>query len=71
MKMMSDKKMDMRGGSVKSAPYFPEMPEHRVLAKSGEIRNQKYPDKEQEIHADQNQFVRAANAGANKPDFRH
>ncbi len=71
MKPMSDRKMDMKRGEVKSEPYFPEAPEHRALARSGEIRGFKYPDTEQDVHRDQEQFVRETSSNLPKPDFRH
>jgi len=71
MKSMKDRKMDMRSGGPRSEGFFPEAPEHRALPKVGEIDMFKYPDTEQEVHRDQEQFVREAKRAKAKPDFRH
>jgi len=71
MKPMSDRKMDMRRGEPDSDDFFPESAHRRELPRAGEIRNIKYPDTDQEIHRDQEQFVAASNSGRAKPNFRH
>ena len=71
MKSMHDKKLPMNRGEVDSDGYFPEQPHHKVLAKSGELAGIKYPDTEEQVHSEQQQFVKEANAGKQKPGFRH
>lgn len=71
MKPMSEKKMDMRKGEVMSEPFFPESPEHKPLARAGEIRGFKYPDTEELVHRDQEQFVRDTSSNMPKTGFRH
>jgi len=71
MKPMSEKRMGMGKGEVISEPYFPESPEHKKLARSGEIRGFKYPDTEELVHRDQEQFVKETSANMPKTGFRH
>jgi hypothetical protein len=71
MKPMSDKKMGMGKGGVDSDGYFPSEAQHKKLPRAGEIHCPKYPDTEEEIHRDQEQFVKEANKGKAKPEFRH
>ena len=72
MKAITDKKMDMNKGSVDSDGYFPEEAHHKKLSRVGEIKaNRKYPDTEEEVYADSEQFVREANKNKPKPGFRH
>ena len=69
MKKMSDRKMDMARGEVDSKEFFPEEPHYKKLARPGEIQGFKYPDTEEEIFRDQEQFVRASNSEKQKPEF--
>jgi hypothetical protein len=71
MKPMTERKMDMRNGKPKSAPFFPEEAENRVLPHVGQIREFKYPDTDELVLKDQRQFVTEASKNAPKPDFRH
>lgn len=71
MKMMSDRKMDMKMSGVDSDGYFPSEVKHHKFAKSGELSDHKYPDTEEMIHADQNQFVKEANKAKAKAGYRH
>lgn len=71
MKSMNDRKMDMRAGAVDSDDYFPSEPHHKVMPRAGEVRGFKYPDTEESVHRDQEQFVRSTNAALPKPEFRH
>ena len=71
MKPMRDRKMDMRSGEPDSDGFFPDHPEHKVLMRPGEIRGFRYPDTEEDILRDQNQFVKATDRNLPKPDFRH
>ena len=69
MKPMTDRKMDMGRGEPES--FFPDAPHKKDLRRPGEVRGFKYPDTEEAIHRDQDQQVKATNAGMAKPDFRH
>lgn len=69
MKPMSDRKMDMSRGEPES--FFPDQAHKRALPRSGEIKGFKYPDTDQAIHRDQEQFVKATSSNLPKPDFRH
>lgn len=71
MKPMSERKMPMKKGEVKSEPYFPETPEHMPMARAGEIRGFKYPDTAEAIHRDQEQGVKETSKNMPKPEFRH
>lgn len=71
MKPMSDRKMDMKSGKPHSEGFFPEDGHSKKLQRPGELRKHKYPDTEEEIYRDQEQFVREANKGMQKPGFRH
>jgi len=71
MKAMSDRKMDMSRGEPDSDNYFPESAHKRPLPKAGEIRGINYPDTDQQIHSEQNQGVKASNAGRQKEGYRH
>jgi hypothetical protein len=71
MKPMKDRKMDMNRGEVDSEAFFPESAHHKKMPRAGEIRGFKYPDTEEEIHRDQEQFVRSTDRAAPKPEFRH
>jgi len=71
MKPMNDKKMDMRKGEVDSAAFFPENPEHKKMARAGEIKGFKYPDTEEAVHGDQEQFVKETSSNMPKTGFRH
>jgi hypothetical protein len=71
MKSMNDRKMDMSPGGPKSEGFFPERPHSRELRKAGEIRGIKYPDTEEDIHADQEQAIRASDKARQKEGFRH
>ncbi len=72
MKPMSERKMDMNKGEVDSEAYFPEAPHHKKMPRAGQIKmNGKYPDTEERVHADQEQFVSAASKNMPKAGFRH
>lgn len=71
MKSMTDRKMDMNKGGVKSAEFFPEEAHHKAMPRAGEISDSKYPDTEEAIHKDQQSFVKDANKARAKPDYRH
>ena len=71
MKPMNERNMDMNRGSVDSAAFFPENAEHRKMARSGEIKGFKYPDTEETVHRDQEQFVKETSKNMPKPEFRH
>ena len=69
MKSMSDRKMDMVKGEGES--FFPEQAHHKILPRAGEIKGFKYPDTEEALHRDQQQFVKATSGNMPKPEFRH
>lgn len=71
MKSMSDRKMDMKAGKPESSAFFPEEAHRKDLPRAGEISGIKYPDTEEEIHRDQQSFVKDANKARAKADFRH
>ncbi len=71
MKNMSERKMGMGKGSVDSDGYFPDAPEHRKLARAGEIKGFKYPDTDEAIHRDQNSMVSDTSKNMPKSNFRH
>lgn len=71
MKPMKDRKMDMNAGKPESKEFFPEDAHRKVLARAGEIKGFKYPDTEEAIASDQNQFVRDTSRNMPKPEFRH
>jgi hypothetical protein len=71
MKPMNQRNMDMKKGEPESSAFFPDMPHRRELPRAGEIKDFKYPDTDEMIHSDQNQFVKATNANMPKPEFRH
>lgn len=71
MKPMNQRMMDMRKGEPESSAYFPEMPHRKELPRAGEIRDFKYPDTEEAILRDQNQYVKNTNSNMPKPEFRH
>ena len=71
MKPMSQSKMDMNKGNPDSANYFPEEAHHKILARPGEIADQKYPDTEEAVLRDQKSFVKDADKGRSKPYYRH
>lgn len=71
MKSMKDKKMDMRRGGPISDAFFPEDAHHHKMERAGEIKGFHYPDKEEDIHRDQNGMVKSTSANMPKPDFRH
>lgn len=71
MKNMSDRKMDMRKGMPDSDGFFPESPEMKAMPRAGEIKRFKYPDTEEMIHAQQQQFVSATSKNMPKSEFRH
>lgn len=71
MKKMSDRKMDMKGGEVDSDGFFPSAPKHRVLPRVGMIKGFHYPDLEEDIHRDQEEFVKDASKDQPKTGFRH
>jgi hypothetical protein len=71
MKSMADKKMDMTVGKPKSEGFFPEEANRKVLARAGDIKGFKYPDTEESIMSDQQQFVRDTSKNMPKPEFRH
>jgi hypothetical protein len=69
MKPMNQRNMDMKRGEPES--FFPDSAHRKEMARAGEIKDFKYPDTEQAIAGDQNQFVKATNANMPKPEFRH
>lgn len=71
MKSMNDRKMPMGSGPVDSDGYFPEQPQHKKMARAGEIKGFKYPDTEGMASADQNQFVSNTSKNMPKSGFRH
>jgi hypothetical protein len=71
MKPMSDRKMGMGAGPVDSEAFFPEQPQHKKMPRAGEIKGFKYPDTEEAIHSDQEQFVKETSSNMPKPEFRH
>ena len=71
MKKMTDRKMDMKKGMPKSDSFFPEDPEVRELPSAGSLMGFKYPDTDQQIHEDQEQFLRAANKEKLAEGYRH
>lgn len=71
MKPMNEKKMDMNRGEVDSEAFFPESAHHKKLARAGEIRSFKYPDTQEAVHRDQEQFVKETSKNMPKPEFRH
>jgi hypothetical protein len=71
MKPMSDRKMGMNKGNPKSSEFFPEEAHNKSMPRAGEIGSPKYPDTEEAIHKDQQSFVKDANKGKSKPDYRH
>lgn len=71
MKSMNDKKMDMKRGEVDSEAFFPESAHHKKLPKAGEVKGFKYPDTEEAIHRDQQQFVKETSSNMPKSGFRH
>lgn len=71
MKPMSERKMDMNPGKPKSAEFFPEEAHRKEMPRVGAIADHKYPDTEEDIHRDQQSFVKDANKAKAKPDFRH
>lgn len=71
MKKMSERKMDMNKGKPESSSYFPEEAEMRPLPKVGEIKGFKYPDTDQAVHSDQQEFVKDTSKNMPKAGFRH
>lgn len=71
MKPMSERKMGMGRGEPDSEAFFPEQAHHKKMPRAGEINSPKYPDTEEAIHRDQEQFVRESNKAKPKPEFRH
>ena len=71
MKQMTDRKMDMGKGMPKSEGFFPEEAHQKVLTRPGEIKDHKYPDTEQMVKDDQDQFVKSTNSNMPKAGFRH
>lgn len=72
MKAISDRKMDMSRGEPDSDGYFPEMAHHKKLGRPGEIKmGQKYPDTEEAVLRDQDQFVSSTGKDLPKPGYRH
>lgn len=71
MKPMSERKMDMKSGKPKSEGFFPEDAEMRALPRAGEIKGFDYPDTDQAINRDQDQFVKSTSSNMPKPEFRH
>lgn len=71
MKPMTERKMDMSRGEPDSDGYFPDAPHKRALPRGGEIRGIDYPDTDQKIHGEQNQAVKASDAGRQKEGYRH
>lgn len=71
MKPMHDRKMDMKPGKPDSEAFFPEEAHNKALPRAGEIGTPKYPDTEEEIHRDQESFIKDANKAKARPDFRH
>ncbi|CAB4126540.1 hypothetical protein UFOVP80_30 [uncultured Caudovirales phage] len=71
MKPMTEKKMDMKKGEPDSEGFFPEMPHTHKMNRPGEIKGFKYPDTEEAVHRDQEQFVKETSANMPKTGFRH
>jgi hypothetical protein len=61
----------MGGGPVDSGEYFPEQPQHKKMARTGEIKGFKYPDTEEMASSDQGQFVKETSKNLPKSGFRH
>jgi hypothetical protein len=71
MKSMKDRKMDMSKGMPASEGFFPESPERKIMARVGETKGFSYPDKEEDIHRDQQSFVKDVSKAEPQKDFRH
>lgn len=71
MKRMDDRDIDMDDGKPESEGFFPEEPKRKELRSPREIRNIRYPDTEEEIYDDQEQAIRASDAGRQDAGYRH
>lgn len=71
MKDMRDRRMDMNQNDIDSDDYFPSQARHKKLERPGQIGVPKYPDTEELIARDQNDFVKNANDSKLKSGFRH
>lgn len=71
MKPMSERKTDLRKGKPMSEGFFPEEAEVKAMKRPGEVKGFKYPDTEELVHRDQEQFVHEATRAEPKTGYRH